>query len=208
MRIVLATFLGGLVGFDRERGSHPAGFRTNILVCVGACLMTIVSIHGFEEYGSVKDPARLAAQIVSGIGFLGAGVILHKGVSVRGLTTAASMWAVAGIGITSGVGMLKLATATTVLVTFVLSSSKLLEGRLKSKHNAVLQVYMIKNDDAMIDVKRLLSKNMIMSKTFDIVYSGDVYMVLELDVASPQMEIDEIIESLKKIKGITEVVRR
>ncbi len=207
LRIVLASVLGGIIGLDRERGSHPAGFRTNILVCVGACLMTAVSVHGFAEYGTVKDPARLSAQIVSGIGFLGAGVILHKGVSVRGLTTAASMWTVAGIGIAVGVGMMKLATATTILVMVVLASSRFLEGRLKSKKHAVLQVYMIKNDETMIALKRFLSKNLISSKTFDIIYSGDVYIVFEINISSPKMEIGVVIEELKHITGITEVVR-
>lgn len=207
LRIVLSTVLGGIVGIDRERGSHSAGFRTNILVCIGSCLLTIVSVYGFRDLGTVRDPARLAAQIVSGIGFLGAGVILHKGITVRGLTTAASMWAVAGIGIATGAGMLKLATATTFLVVIVLSSSKMLERFLKSKHTAVLQIYLIKNDDAMIELKRFLSKNKISSKTFDIIYSGDIYIVLELNIHSPKTPVDEVIESVKMIPGITEVVR-
>lgn len=96
-RLLLAAFLGSLVGWQREYEGRPAGVRTHALVCLGACLMTLVR---FET----GDPGRIAAQIVTGIGFLGAGVILRRGVTVRGLTTAATIWTVAGIGIAVGAG--------------------------------------------------------------------------------------------------------
>lgn len=100
-KLLLAGLLGGIVGYEREVHEHPAGLRTHILVCMGSALMTLVSVSFSRPEG---DPTRIAAQIVSGIGFLGAGTILRQGSIVRGLTTAASLWTVAGIGIAVGVG--------------------------------------------------------------------------------------------------------
>jgi putative Mg2+ transporter-C (MgtC) family protein len=101
--LLLAALLGGLVGWERERRDRPAGLRTHILVCVGAALITLVSAH-MAGSRTGNDATRIAAQIVSGIGFLGAGTIMRQGYVVRGLTTAASLWTVAGIGMASAVG--------------------------------------------------------------------------------------------------------
>jgi putative Mg2+ transporter-C (MgtC) family protein len=112
-RLVVALLLGALVGYEREQAAKPAGVRTHSMVSVGAALFAIVSIYGF---GGEGDRARVAAQIVSGVGFLGAGLILHQRGSVRGLTTAASLWVTAAIGMAMGVGMIILALGTTLLV--------------------------------------------------------------------------------------------
>src|SRR5471032_3100591 len=104
-RLILAAALGGVIGIERERMSWAAGLRTHMLVCVGSTLIMIVSTYGFNEVlrsGVVLDPSRMAAQVVSGIGFLGAGAILLRGEIVRGLTTAASLWSVAAIGLAGG----------------------------------------------------------------------------------------------------------
>ncbi|WP_245741813.1 MgtC/SapB family protein [Anaerobacillus arseniciselenatis] len=121
-RLVIAAALGGLVGFEREYNKHPAGFRTHLLVCVGACLIMLLSMFGFQTYMEANpefvnfDPSRLAAYVVSGIGFLGAGTILVQGYTVRGLTTAASIWVVAGIGLSVGAGMYIAGLFTTLIV--------------------------------------------------------------------------------------------
>jgi putative Mg2+ transporter-C (MgtC) family protein len=121
-RLLLSTLLGGLIGLERESKQHAAGLRTHILVSVGATLITMTSMYGFSEvlgvYGvaSTRDPARVAAQIVSGIGFLGAGTILREGVTIKGLTTAASLWVVAGIGLAVGAGLDTAAATTAVIV--------------------------------------------------------------------------------------------
>ena len=105
LRLVVAAILGGIVGIERGSGDRPAGLRTHILVCVGSTLFMLVSLYGFddvnplpthveEDIGQRRDSARIAAQVVSGIGFLGAGTILHEGLTIRGLTTAASLWMV------------------------------------------------------------------------------------------------------------------
>ncbi|WP_282939837.1 MgtC/SapB family protein [Paenibacillus sp. RC67] len=108
LRLVLSLMLGGLIGFERERSSHAAGLRTHILVCLGSTLIMLLSMYGFSEFAKLDnvrlDPARLAAQVISGIGFLGAGTILYTGKSITGLTTAASLWVVAAIGLATGAG--------------------------------------------------------------------------------------------------------
>lgn len=121
-RLMLAALLGGLVGAEREYSGQAAGLRTNILVAVGACLLTILSIYGFPTDGAQagRDPARIAAQIVSGIGFLGAGAVFRDEDRVRGLTTAATVWLVAAIGMTVGVGAGFLAALTTSFTLVVL----------------------------------------------------------------------------------------
>src|SRR5690606_37677547 len=133
-RLVLAAVLGGIVGMERELSGKPAGLRTNLLICVGAALLTELSIaiaRMAEPAGfRTADPARLAAQIVSGIGFLGAGTIIQARGSVVGLTTAATLWVVAAIGIAAGSGAYVEAVGTTVLVIIVLILLGRLEGRL------------------------------------------------------------------------------
>ncbi len=113
-RLLGAALLGGMVGFKRERLLWAAGLRTHMLVCIGSCLIIIVSAYGFNDVLGdrkvVLDPSRIAAQVVSGVGFLGAGTILFRGEAVKGLTTAASLWAVAGIGLATGSGLYVAAT--------------------------------------------------------------------------------------------------
>ncbi len=116
LRLMIAVALGSLIGYERARKGKPAGVRTHGMVCLGAALFTVVGLYGF---GGVGDAARVAAQIVTGIGFLGAGAILREHGSVQGLTTAASLWVAAAIGLAVGVGMV-LVAATTILVFLLL----------------------------------------------------------------------------------------
>lgn len=116
-RLFLACVFGGIVGYERERSDSKAGFRTHILVSLGAALIMILSMYGFRGFETLtKDPARLAAQVVSGIGFLGAGTILRDRNSIKGLTTAASLWVVSAIGLAVGAGFYVSAFAVTFLV--------------------------------------------------------------------------------------------
>ncbi len=126
-RLILAVALGGVIGFERESVDKPAGFRTHILVCVGAALFALVSREGF--FGSGADPSRVASSIVVGIGFLGAGTIWRTGGGVQGLTTAASLWSVAAIGTATGIGYYSGAVGATVIVVGVLTLMKGIERR-------------------------------------------------------------------------------
>ena len=122
LRLAIAALLGGAIGAEREFREREAGFRTHLLVALGSALFTLVSAYGWREFrfsqaeGLVFDPTRIAAQIVTGVGFLGAGAIIRQGLSVRGLTTAATLWAAAAIGLASGAGYYDAAVAATVLV--------------------------------------------------------------------------------------------
>jgi putative Mg2+ transporter-C (MgtC) family protein len=131
-RLAFSALLGSAIGFERERLAWAAGLRTHMLVCVGSTMIMIVSTYGFTDVlgsGVVLDPSRMAAQVVSGIGFLGAGAILARGEVVRGLTTAASVWSVAGIGLAVGGGLYTPAVAGTVIILIILAGIKPLERR-------------------------------------------------------------------------------
>lgn len=130
LKLMIAAALGGLVGIERQMGGQTAGFRTQLLVCLGACLFTIASVHVYKVHGAYTDPARIAAQIVVGIGFLGAGAILRHGVSIRGLTTAATLWIVSAIGMAVGFGEYLIAGFTTFLVLANLAILKNIEDIL------------------------------------------------------------------------------
>ena len=118
LRLLLATALGAIIGYQRERAGKPAGLRTIVLVCVGAAVFTMTSIYGF---GAAADPSRVAAGIVIGIGFLGAGAIIRRERgAVEGLTTAATIWAVAGIGLAAGAGLYLISAITAVIILIVL----------------------------------------------------------------------------------------
>ncbi len=123
-RILVAVIIGGIIGFEREQKNRPAGFRTHVLVCVSACSLMILSdvlfIKYYNQYGIALDPQRIGAQVISGIGFLGAGTIMHFGNSVRGLTTAASIWAVAALGLIVGSGYFFLAIFTLIMIELTL----------------------------------------------------------------------------------------
>jgi putative Mg2+ transporter-C (MgtC) family protein len=136
LRVSLAAVLGGAIGAEREIREREAGLRTHMLVSVGAALFTLVSAYAWQDFqfstpeGIVFDPTRIAAQIVSGIGFLGAGAIIRQGLSVRGLTTAATLWVVAAIGMASGAGYYAAAMLTTALVLVSLWPLRIVAARL------------------------------------------------------------------------------
>ena len=136
-RLAAAALFGSVVGLERERLLWAAGLRTHMLVCTGSCLIMLVSAFGFADvlgaHNVVLDPSRIAAQVVSGIGFLGAGTILLKGEVVKGLTTAASLWAVAAIGLAVGAGLYVPALAATTIVVGILAGVKPLEERWRDR---------------------------------------------------------------------------
>ncbi|WP_296261302.1 MULTISPECIES: MgtC/SapB family protein [unclassified Pseudomonas] len=137
IRLLLAALLGSLIGLERERLLWAAGLRTHMLVCVGSCLLMIVSAFGFHDALQMPhtelDPSRVAAQVVSGIGFLGAGSILLRGEVIRGLTTAASLWTVAAIGLAVGGGLYAVGTAATFIILVILIAIKPLERAYRNR---------------------------------------------------------------------------
>jgi len=139
LRLLVAAVLGSLIGFERERLLWAAGIRTHMLVCVGACLFMIVSAYGFAPVlgpNVVLDPSRVAAQVVSGIGFLGAGAILARGEIIKGLTTAASIWTVAAIGLAVGGGLYFAAGVSTAIILAILAGVKPLEQMYRDRNQS------------------------------------------------------------------------
>lgn len=132
VKLLFSMVAGGIVGINREQNKQPAGFRTHILICVGATLLMIVSIYIPQVYFDFKngDPGRIAAQVVSGIGFLGAGAIIRLGTNIRGLTTAASIWLISGVGLCIGAGLYLIAALTVVISLFTLIVLDKIENRL------------------------------------------------------------------------------
>ncbi len=139
LRLFTATVLGGLIGMERENRKRAAGFRTHILVSVGAALAMVSSEYIFNLYKGVTnlDPARLGAQVISGIGFLGAGTIIREGSNVKGLTTAATLWAVSCVGIAAGMGFYEAAAVATVIIYFTLVLLRKFESVINKSDNTV-----------------------------------------------------------------------
>ncbi|KGX85415.1 MgtC/SapB family protein [Pontibacillus litoralis] len=151
-RLVTTVVLCGLIGFERELKNRSAGFRTHILVGVGSCLMMLLSLYGFVGYldsnSSIRfDPSRIPSYVISGVGFLGAGTILVHGLTIRGLTTAASIWVVAGIGLVIGAGLYGPAVLATIVVLISLILLNHVESVIKRKSNIVIQMTVYQNFD-------------------------------------------------------------
>ncbi|GIP19687.1 methyltransferase [Paenibacillus montaniterrae] len=166
IRLVIALVLGGIVGFEREQHRHAAGFRTNILVCVGACLMMLLSIYGFSdfvnEWNVRVDPARLAAAVITGVGFLGAGTILFTGKKISGLTTAASLWVVAAVGLAVGAGFYFASIAVTVMVILTLWLFNKLEQRfIRNKKQYIIHIKCTDQAALLSDVQQKLKAHSI-----------------------------------------------
>lgn len=165
IKLLLAALAGGLIGLEREKHGRPAGLRTNLLVAVGACVMMIVSEAFYFKYSIYDasttlrlDPSRVAAQIVTGIGFLGAGVILKEGASVRGLTTAASLWTVSGLGMAFGMGFFSLGAIATALVLVILTFLKRLDPIMKKDRFLTLSLTALNRDDLLEQLLTIFSK--------------------------------------------------
>jgi putative Mg2+ transporter-C (MgtC) family protein len=157
LRLLLAAVLGAVIGFEREIHDHPAGMRTHLLVALGSAIFTVVSIYGFGD-PAVADPSRVAAQIVTGIGFLGAGAIIKYGTSVRGLTTAASLWATAAVGMAVGAGWWILAAVSSAIVVVSLWPLNVVLNRIRRKGPHPIRVRLHASKlDALGEVTRALA---------------------------------------------------
>ncbi|MGK7376758.1 MgtC/SapB family protein [Planococcus sp. 1R117A] len=175
IRLLIAAFLSGLIGIEREAQQQPAGLRTHLLVGTGSCLMMILSVTGFDAFlardsDAIRfDPSRIPSYVISGIGFLGAGtIIVHRG-SVKGLTTAASVWVAAGLGLVVGIGMYFVAILTTVIVLVALSILGKLEAKYLPSHNPK-EILVIAEDreDVFSSISGLFEENKVVIMDFHI----------------------------------------
>ena len=140
LRLIISVILGGIIGFERERKNRPAGLRTNMLVCIGACIVMMTNQYIYQAYGT-GDPVRMGAQVVSGIGFLGAGTIIVTAHNrVKGLTTAASLWTAACVGLALGVGLYEAAVMGCLIIFLILALLNLWDGKIHSRIRS-LDVY-------------------------------------------------------------------
>ncbi len=133
LSLMMATFLAGLIGYEREYHGHSAGLRTHILVALGSSLIMLLSIYGFGDFNLDRDPARLAAQVITGVGFIGAGTIIQNGFDIKGLTTATTLWLVMAIGLAAGAGQFLLATTGSLVGLFTLTMLRKFETFINRK---------------------------------------------------------------------------
>lgn len=217
VRLLATLVLCGAIGLQRAHAGKPAGVRTHILVGVGSATMTLVSAYAFPGWPGGHDPTRIAAQIVSGIGFIGGGMILKEGLSVRGLTTAASLWAVAGIGITAGADLIPLAAIATTLILVTLALLGRIDASIPQQHRTIwvlsfslpdlaqrpslhqtlcaesIAVHVI-GYEALTDHPARLTYELAAQSTFDIVQVSQA--LLEKGAADIQWRVDAIGEGL------------
>ncbi len=163
VRVLISALCGGFIGLERELSNHAAGFRTHILVCIGSTCIMLLSIYGFSqfvnEYNVRVDPARLAAQVITGIGFLGAGAIMRNGSMISGLTTAASIWVVAAIGLCIGAGFMYVAFLATVLVVIILFVLNKVESvMMRGWRKRDLKLQLIDRPGALANVTALFAR--------------------------------------------------
>lgn len=157
IEIITGLILGGLVGLDREQKMKNAGIKTNVLICIGATLYTAISIVVTKNYGTIADPTRIVAQIVSGIGFLGAGAIMQDKGNIVGLTTAATIWVVAAIGVTIGFGYPLIATIFTLTILSVLRLlGPIYQGFESNKNHRYFHVEILSTGDIKANVKEIV----------------------------------------------------
>jgi putative Mg2+ transporter-C (MgtC) family protein len=213
LRLALAAAFGGAVGLEREFREREAGFRTHMLVSVGSALFTIASAYGFRDFllqgGPLvrTDPTRIAAQIVTGIGFLGAGAIIRQGLSVRGLTTAATLWVVAAIGLTTGAGYYSAAAITTLLVLVSLWPLRILTHRVMVRFRPetdrlIAQLPAGESPAPLIGALEALGAQL---RTLEIGHEADRRTVL-LDVTlPPRSDAPAMVARLSELENVLEI---
>jgi len=215
LRLVIAALLGSIIGIERERLAWVAGLRTHMLVSVGSALMMIVSAYGFSDVVGqnhvVLDPSRIAAQVVSGIGFLGAGTILLRQDTIRGLTTAASLWTVAGIGLAVGGGMYVAAIGSTVLIFLILAGIKPLERRFwtHSRQAHMVSVVYDRNISGVVETVEAALREMPLTVQTLTLLPGQHDDEQEMQVLLtriPQSELVAVTQRVAAIPGVRKVM--
>lgn len=206
LRLAVSMLLGGAIGFERERDSQPAGLRTHMILILGSCLAMILSINIGIKNGT--DPTRMAAQVISGVGFLGAGAILRSGFNVKGLTTATTVWTTAIIGLAVGYGYYWVGVFTTVLVLVVLTLVSIFERKFIRRN--ILQIVKVDaadNPHIFRNVRKEISRNtdeILSYKTQRSLKSGHVRVefLIRLDTNE---KIEDLMETISKIDGVRNI---
>lgn len=209
IRLIAAVLLGGLVGMERENKKRAAGFRTHILVSLGSALVMITSEYIFHMYQGLSnlDPARLGAQVISGVGFLGAGTIIRQGGSVKGLTTAASLWTVACIGIAAGIGFYEGAVIAAIIVFVTLVLLGKFEHVLVKRENEIDLCVKVENKPGMIgEVTTAIGNNGANIKNIELDSDEDQELLLKFELKLPKGYVkDSILKDIQSIDGVNYV---
>lgn len=208
LRLFVAALLGGIVGLERENKKRAAGLRTHVLVSVGSALVMVTSEYIFDRYQGLTnlDPARLGAQVISGIGFLGAGTIIKQGVNVKGLTTAASLWAVACIGLTVGSGLYSAAAIAAVIVIITLFLLSKLESNMaeKAKNNPEVLIRLENKPGKLGEVASYIGKSGANITNVDIQDDEEAFLLVRFTLRLPKGENkDDLISYLKTMPEIS-----
>lgn len=205
LKLFLAVLLGGAVGLERQIAGKPAGLRTNILICVGSALIMDLSVQLAGPGATRGDPARLAAQVVSGIGFIGAGTIMQARGTVVGLTSAATIWVVAAMGLTIGAGLYVEALATGVIVTLVLAGLGKIEHRLLRAHREMAATIRTTPSTSWDTVERVITSGGLRVRHFE-AYDHADDRVFELKLVGPARQFEIVRESIARredVLGVT-----
>jgi putative Mg2+ transporter-C (MgtC) family protein len=207
LRLALAAVLGGAIGFERELRDREAGLRTHTLVSLGAALFTIAGAYGFRDFHTSFDPTRIAAQVVTGIGFLGAGAIIRQGLSVRGLTTAATLWVVAAIGLTTGAGYYSAAVITTAIVLLSLWPLRFLAYRLLTRFRPETDRLMaqLPSGTSPGPLVAELEELGVKLEALEIKQEADRRTVLLDLTVPPKVDAPAIVAKLSDVEGVLEV---
>src|SRR5262245_3821039 len=202
LKLILAVILGGIIGIEREIRDKPAGLRTNILICVGSTLFMSISTKVAEMLGG--DPTRIAAQIISRIGFLGAGAVLHSHGFVLGLTTAATIWVVAGVGMALGSGMYTVAVFTTVMSLITLYCLSFIEDKIQGRKSYSYALVVTDLNQALASINRVLQESSVAAASFNFKKKACHYRVW-FNLLIPRETNLKIIQRLSAIPEITQV---
>ena len=204
IKLILAVIVGGFTGYEREKSNQFAGFRTHILVAIGSCITSIIALELFTKYSSIStmDPARLPAQVLSGIGFLGAGAILKNSNGIRGLTTAAGIWTTACIGIAIGYGQYVAGIVAWLLVMATLYILKNFDKVISKRSQTVLKET-ITSLDVTSNIFNTIKASEIAIKTFQIIAKSDnIWEIVFLIEYDKKIILDELIIELKNINYV------
>ena len=202
LKLLMAVLLGGIVGIEREFRDKPAGLRTNILICVGSTLFMSISTGVAELLGG--DPTRIAAQIISGIGFLGAGAVLHSHGFVLGLTTAATIWVVAGVGMALGSGMYSVAIFTTAVSIVTLYFLSFIEDRIQGRKSYSYSLIVTNLNSALTSIQQILHDASVGAASFNFKKKAGHYRVWFNLYVSRDKNL-KIIQKLSDVPEITQV---
>ena len=204
IRLVAAVLLGGLIGWERAGTNHDAGLRTHIIVCLGAATIMVVSELAVVHYHIETELLRMGAQIVSGIGFLGAGSILIDGNRIRGITTAAGIWTTACIGIAIGAGFYIVAGVVVLLMLFAMIALRSVSSKLQLHGNQFAIKVTLEDKEAMKNVLTLLTEMDVSVKQIKTATDDDNFVALSLNVVLPiGKEIGEVMIALSACEGIS-----